>query len=234
MRIRSSSSDRKKLRRARDRPGGRSGRAAGCRCAGSRGARCRARRARRPRAPPRCAAAISARISLDRRRRARASSVDRRRVSSSSAHLEIAAELDVGAAAGHVGGDGHRARHAGLGDDVGLLLVVAGVQHLVRDACCFLSSVATASRTSRSTDRADQHRLLRARGTPRSARRSPSYFSRRGAVDLVVVVVADAPARWSGSRSRRACRSRRTRPPRSSPCRSCRRASGRGGNSSGR
>ena len=25
------------------------------------------------------------------------------------AHLEIAAELDVGAAAGHVGGDGHRA-----------------------------------------------------------------------------------------------------------------------------
>ena len=32
------------------RPGGRSGRAAGCRCAGSRGARCRARTARRPRA----------------------------------------------------------------------------------------------------------------------------------------------------------------------------------------
>jgi hypothetical protein len=29
----------------------------------------------------------------------------------------VAAELDVGAAAGHVGGDGDRARHAGLGDD---------------------------------------------------------------------------------------------------------------------
>ena len=45
----------------------------------------------------------------------------------------IAAELDVGAAAGHVGGDGDGAGHAGLGNDVRLLLVVAGVQHLVRD-----------------------------------------------------------------------------------------------------
>ena len=45
------------------------------------------------------------------------------------AHLGVAAELDVGAAAGHVGGDGDRARHAGLGDDEGFLLVEAGVQH---------------------------------------------------------------------------------------------------------
>ena len=45
------------------------------------------------------------------------------------AHVEIAAELDVGAAAGHVGGDGDRARHAGLGDDIGFLLVEAGVEH---------------------------------------------------------------------------------------------------------
>ena len=30
------------------------------------------------------------------------------------AHVGIAAELDVGAAAGHVGGDGDGARHAGL------------------------------------------------------------------------------------------------------------------------
>ena len=45
------------------------------------------------------------------------------------AHLDVAAELDVGAAAGHVGGDGDRARHAGLGDDEGFLLVEAGVQH---------------------------------------------------------------------------------------------------------
>ena len=43
-------------------------------------------------------------------------------------HLDIAAELDVGAAAGHVGGDGDRAGHAGLGDDERLLLVEAGVE----------------------------------------------------------------------------------------------------------
>ena len=45
------------------------------------------------------------------------------------AHLDIAAELDVGAAAGHVGGDGDRAGDAGLGDDIGFLLVEAGIQH---------------------------------------------------------------------------------------------------------
>ena len=50
--------------------------------------------------------------------------------SSRDAHVDIAAELDVGAAAGHVGGDGDGAGHAGLGDDVGFLLVIAGVQHL--------------------------------------------------------------------------------------------------------
>ena len=44
------------------------------------------------------------------------------------AHLDVAAELDVGAAAGHVGGDGDRARDAGLGDDEGLLLVEARVE----------------------------------------------------------------------------------------------------------
>ena len=55
--------------------------------------------------------------------------------SCAQAHVEIAAELDVGAAAGHVGGDRHRAGPAGLGDDVGFLLVIARVQHLVRDRC---------------------------------------------------------------------------------------------------
>ena len=47
--------------------------------------------------------------------------------------LGVAAEHDVGAAAGHVGGDGDGALAAGLGDDRGLLLVVLGVEHLVRD-----------------------------------------------------------------------------------------------------
>ena len=53
--------------------------------------------------------------------------------SSLEQHVEVAAELNVGATARHVGGDGHRAWHAGLGDDMRLLLVIAGVQHLVRD-----------------------------------------------------------------------------------------------------
>ena len=45
------------------------------------------------------------------------------------AHLDIAAELNVGAAARHVGRDRDRAGHAGFGDDIGLELVEAGVQH---------------------------------------------------------------------------------------------------------
>ena len=46
------------------------------------------------------------------------------------AHVGIAAELDVGAAAGHVGGDGDGAGNARLGDDVGFLLVIAGIENL--------------------------------------------------------------------------------------------------------
>ena len=98
----------------RDRPGGRSGRAAGCRCAGSRGARCRARRGRRRASAFSFSRATSARISAARgSRRARAAL---RHVGEllADAHVGIAAELDVGAAAGHVGGDRDGARHAGL------------------------------------------------------------------------------------------------------------------------
>src|SRR6185295_982544 len=36
----------------------------------------------------------------------------------------VASELNISAAAGHVGGDGDGARNAGLGDDVGFLLVI--------------------------------------------------------------------------------------------------------------
>ena len=51
--------------------------------------------------------------------------------------LGIAAEDDVGAAAGHVRGDGHGPFAAGLGDDFRLALVVLGVEHLVRHAALF-------------------------------------------------------------------------------------------------
>ena len=46
----------------------------------------------------------------------------------------IAAEDDVGTAAGHVRGDGHRVLAPGLGDDLGLALVMLGVEHFVLDA----------------------------------------------------------------------------------------------------
>ena len=46
----------------------------------------------------------------------------------------VAAEQDVGTAAGHVGGDGDHAEAAGLGDDLGFLLVELGVEDDVPDA----------------------------------------------------------------------------------------------------
>ena len=45
--------------------------------------------------------------------------------------LDAAAEHDVGAAAGHVGGDGDHRRAPRLGHDLGLLGVLLGVEHLV-------------------------------------------------------------------------------------------------------
>ena len=47
--------------------------------------------------------------------------------------LRIAAQQDVGSAAGHVRGDRDRAAASGLGNDVGLGLVVHRVQHVVLD-----------------------------------------------------------------------------------------------------
>ncbi len=46
----------------------------------------------------------------------------------------IAPKQDVGAAAGHIGGDGNRAFASSLSDDLGLALVVLGVQNDVLDA----------------------------------------------------------------------------------------------------
>src|SRR4029079_2589824 len=43
-------------------------------------------------------------------------------------HVGIATELNVGAAAGHIGRNGNGARYARLRDDIGLLLVVASVK----------------------------------------------------------------------------------------------------------
>ena len=72
------------------------------------------------------------------------------------------AELDVGAAAGHVRRDGHLAGQAGAGDDVGLGGDVVGVEHLVLDARARSSSLREMFRL---VDRAgaDQHAAGRRR-----------------------------------------------------------------------
>jgi len=49
------------------------------------------------------------------------------------AGFKVAAQFNVGAAAGHVGGDGDGAERPGFGDDLGFLFVEARVQHGMRD-----------------------------------------------------------------------------------------------------
>ena len=71
--------------------------------------------------------------------------------------VDVAAEHDVGATAGHVGGDGDRAAPSGLGDDAGLLLVVLGVEHVVRDAA--LVELPRQVLRALHAGGADQHRL---------------------------------------------------------------------------
>ena len=63
--------------------------------------------------------------------------------------LGFGGQLDVGSAAGHVGGDGHGSGAAGFGDNVGFLLVQLGVQHLVRN----LADVQRAAEQLRNLDR---------------------------------------------------------------------------------
>ena len=73
------------------------------------------------------------------------------------AEFEVAAKLDVGAAPGHVGGDGDGALPARLGDDVGLHLVEARIQDVVLDP--FLLEEFGQQLALLDRYRADQHRL---------------------------------------------------------------------------
>ncbi len=143
----------------------------------------------------------------------------------------IAAELDVGAAAGHVGGDGHRARHAGLGDDVGFLLVIARVQHLVRH----LLLLEQFRQVLRLLDRggADQHRLAALAAVADDADDRLVLLGGR-AIDLVVVVDAGDRDVGRDLDHLEPVDVEELRPPRSAPCRSCRRACRTCGSSSGR
>ncbi|MCG8503073.1 MAG: preprotein translocase subunit SecA, partial [Sphingomonadales bacterium] len=49
------------------------------------------------------------------------------------AHLQVAAQLNIGTATGHVGGNRYGAGYTRLGNDVRFLFVIAGVQHVVRN-----------------------------------------------------------------------------------------------------
>jgi hypothetical protein len=71
--------------------------------------------------------------------------------------LGVAAEDDVRATAGHVGGDRDRALAARLRHDVRLALVLLGVQHVVRDA--LLAQQRRHHLGLLHADGADQHRL---------------------------------------------------------------------------
>ena len=71
--------------------------------------------------------------------------------------LGVAAEHDVDAAPGHVGGHGDRAEPPGLGDDARLPGVLLGVEHLVGDAP--LGELRGQVLALGHADRADQDRL---------------------------------------------------------------------------
>ena len=73
--------------------------------------------------------------------------------------LGVAAEEDVDASTGHVGGHGDRAEAAGLGDDLGLSGVLLGVEHLVGDAALVEQAGELLGLLHR--DRADEHGLAR-------------------------------------------------------------------------
>src|SRR5439155_21750085 len=104
--------------------------------------------------------------------------------------LGVAAELDVDAAARHVGRDGHRAGLAGLGHDLALALRVLGlgVEHGVLDA----APVQLRGQQFGDLDRdgADEDRLL-ALVARRDLAPDCDPLAVLGLVDLIVAVVAD-------------------------------------------
>lgn len=71
--------------------------------------------------------------------------------------FQTTAQHDVRTTTGHVGGDGDRSRPTGLGDDVGFLLMMLGIEHLMRHT----GLAQDAGQQFRVLDRrgADQHRL---------------------------------------------------------------------------
>ena len=107
--------------------------------------------------------------------------------------LGVAPEQDVGAAAGHVGRDRDRGVAAGLGDDLGLALVVLGVEHLVADPLALEQGREVLGLLDR--DRADQRRAA-GLGARLDLADDGVELLALGAVDQVLLV--DAPHRAVG------------------------------------
>ncbi len=104
-------------------------------------------------------------------------------------HVGVAAKLNIGAAAGHVGSDGHGSVAAGLGDDERLLLVIARVQHLVGDLP--LLERGGEGLGLFDADRAHQNRLA-AFAAVQDLLDDGRFFLLGRPIDLVMLVLADA------------------------------------------
>ena len=102
-------------------------------------------------------------------------------------HFHVAAQLDIGAAPGHVGGDGDSGEFPGVGDDLGFLFVLAGVQHIMRHP----GSGQQAGQRFRFFDRggADQQRLALFMGFLNGFHHRLVFLA-PGAVDRVMFVLA--------------------------------------------
>ncbi len=101
--------------------------------------------------------------------------------------LGVAAQQDIRAAAGHVGGNRHHAQPSGLGHDLRLALVIFRIQHHVLDALALQylrKQLALLDRRG-----AHQHRLLRL-VQPQDLVRSREILLLRGAVDHVLILLA--------------------------------------------
>ena len=147
-------------------------------------------------------------------------------------HVEVAAKLDVGAATGHVGRDRDRAGPPGLGDDMGFLLVVARVQHVVRRSCAFLNSADSASDFSMLTVPTSTG-CCRSRHSITCSHDRVVFLARR-AVDLVIGVVAATGSLVGISIDLELVDVAELLRLGHRRCRSCRRAWDRGGSNSGR
>ena len=105
--------------------------------------------------------------------------------------FQVAAEHDIGTAAGHVGGDGDHLGPAGLGHDLGFARMLLGVQNLVRQL--FLLQQLGDDFRVLDRGRAHQHRLAALVTVADVVDRCLVFFL-GGLVDAVELVVAAAGA----------------------------------------